>query len=213
VERVPQVQLTQFLADHVEGLAGVLAGRDVGAVQVAPEGEPASGVRLVQAVAGQVGVPVRRAAYGETGRLGPLTWQVIAPSGPPPPGSESPANDSSVVLLVQVGGIRILLLGDEEEQSQSRLRRETGGVRADVLKVAHHGSASQDPELVHGAGARLAVISVGRDNDYGHPAPSLLALLHETRARVARTDEGGDVAVTVDDGRLGVRERGARGQR
>ena len=213
VERVPLVLLTHFHADHVDGLAGVLAGRDVGAVQVASEGEPASGVRLVQAVAGQAGVPVRRAAYGETGRLGPLTWQVIAPSGPPPPGSESPANDSSVVLLVQVGGIRILLLGDEEEQSQSRLRRETGGVRADVLKVAHHGSASQDPELVHGAGARLAVISVGRDNDYGHPAPSLLALLHETRARVARTDEGGDVAVTVDDGRLGVRERGARGQR
>jgi competence protein ComEC len=208
VERVPLVVLTHFHADHVDGLEGVLAGRQVGAVEVTPLADPLSGVRLVQAVAARAGVPVRRASYGETGRLGQLTWQVVAPSGPPSPDSESPPNDSSLVLLVQTRGIRILLMGDEEESSQTRLERETGGVRADVLKVAHHGSASQDPDLVRGLGARLAVISVGVDNDYGHPAPSLMALLREARMRVARTDEGGDIAVTVRDGTLGVRERG-----
>ena len=76
-------------------------------------------------------------------------------------------------------------------------------MRADVLKVAHHGSANQDPELVRGVGARLALISVGVDNDYGHPAPSLMAMLHDLRMRVARTDKDGDVAVTVRDGTLG----------
>ena len=84
--------------------------------------------------------------------------------------------------------MRILLLGDQEEPSQAQLLRETGGVRADVLKVAHHGSANQDPELVRGVGARLALISVGVDNDYGHPAPSLMAMLHDLRMRVVRTD-------------------------
>jgi competence protein ComEC len=212
VERVPMVVLTHFHADHVDGLAGVLHDRRVGVVQVTTVGEPASGVRLVQAVAGRSGVPVRQAAYGETGRLGSLTWQVVAPSGPSPT-TGSPANDASVVLLVEVGGIRILLLGDQEEQSQARLLRETGGLQADVLKVAHHGSASQDPELVRSVGARLAIISVGSDNDYGHPAPSLMALLHETGARISRTDEAGDVAVTASDGRLGLRERGRRGVR
>ena len=213
VQRVPLVVLTHFHADHVDGLAGVLADRQVGVVEVASVGEPMSGVRLVQSVAGTAGVPVQRAAYGETRRLGALTWQVVAPSGAPPPGSASPANDSSIVLLVRVAGIHILLLGDQEEESQSRLLRETGGVQADVLKVAHHGSASQDPELVRGVDARLAVISVGSDNDYGHPTPSLMALLHETGARIARTDEAGDVAVTARDGRLGIRERGRRGAR
>jgi competence protein ComEC len=152
-------------------------------------------------------VPVLPAAYGETRRLGPLTWQVLAPSRPPSSDSESPPNDASLVLLVQTRGVRLLLLGDEEDESQSRLRRETGGLRADVLKVAHHGSARQDPDLVRGLGARLAVISVGADNDYGHPAPSLMALLRDARLRVARTDEDGDVAVTVNEGVLGVRGR------
>jgi len=207
VERIPLVVLTHFHADHVDGLAGVLGGRRVGAIEVTPLGDPMSGVRLVQAVAAHAGVPVLRAAYGESRRVGPLSWQVIAPSKLPSPDSASPPNDASVVLLVQTHGIRILLMGDEEDISQARLLRETGGVQADVLKVAHHGSARQDPDLVRGLGARLAVISVGVDNDYGHPAPSLMALLHDTRMKVARTDQDGDVAVVVDHG-LRVAHRG-----
>jgi competence protein ComEC len=210
VDRVPLVVLTHFHADHVDGLAGVLRGRQVGALEVTSLADPMSGVRLVEAVAARAGVPVRRASYGETGRLGPLAWQVIAPSRPPPPDSESPPNDSSIVLLVQSRGIRILLMGDEEGGSQARLEHETGGVRADVLKVAHHGSARQDPDLVRGLGARLALISVGVDNDYGHPAPSLLALLRDSRMRVERTDQDGDVAVVVDHG-LRVTHRGKVG--
>ena len=210
VERVPLVVLTHFHADHVDGLEGVLEGRAVGAIEVTSLADPLSGVRLVEAVAERAGVPVQRASYGETRRLGPLSWQVIAPSRPPPATSDSPPNDASVVLLVETKGIRILLLGDEEDLSQTRLRRETGGLRADVLKVAHHGSASQDPDLVRGLGARLAVVSVGVDNDYGHPAPSLMALLRDARMRVARTDQDGDIAVVVDHG-LRVAVRGKSG--
>ena len=99
----------------------------------------------MQAVAARAGVPVQRASYGESRRLGPLRWQVVAPSRQPSADSESPPNDSSVVLLVETRGIRILLMGDEEESSQSTLLRQTGGLRADVLKVAHHGSARQEP--------------------------------------------------------------------
>lgn len=200
IHRVPLVVLTHFHADHVDGLEGVLHGRRVGAIEVTSLADPLSGVRLVQAVAASAGVPVQRATYGESGQLGPLRWQVIAPSRSPSDDSESPPNDSSIVMLVETRGLRFLLMGDEEDTSQDDLLRSTGGVRADVLKVAHHGSARQDPDLVRGLGARLAVISVGVDNDYGHPAPSLMALLHETRMRVARTDRDGDVAVVADRG-------------
>jgi competence protein ComEC len=78
-----------------------------------------------------------------------------------------------------------------------------------VLKVPHHGSRYQDPDLLGSLGARLAVVSVGRDNDYGHPSAPTLSLLRRSGMRVERTDEDGDVAVTVRDGRLGVVERGA----
>ncbi len=210
ITRVPLVVLTHFHADHVDGLAGVLDGRRVGAVEVTTLADPLSGVRLVEAVAARAGVPVQRAVYGESRQVGPLRWQVIAPSRPPSPDADSPPNDSSLVLLVETQGIRILMMGDEEDGSQAQLLRETGGVQVDVLKVAHHGSASQDPDLVRRLGARLAVISVGPDNDYGHPAPSLMALLHESRMQVARTDRQGDVAVVVDHG-LRVTDRGKVG--
>ncbi|KQT89419.1 competence protein ComEC [Marmoricola sp. Leaf446] len=200
VEEVPLVVLTHFHADHVDGLAGVLRGRRAGAVEVTGLDEPAAGAREVARVAAAAGVPVQRASYAGTRRLGDLEWQVVAPAGPPPAASESPPNDSSVVLLVRTRGVRLLLMGDEEEASQARLLRETGGIAADVLKVAHHGSASQDPDLVRATGARVAVVSVGEGNDYGHPAPSLSALLRDAGMRVARTDRDGDVAVVVDHG-------------
>ena len=194
----------------MDGLEGVLHDRQVGAIEVTTLAEPMSGVRLVQALAASARVPVQRAAYGESRRVGPLRWQVIAPAQEPSADSESPPNDSSIVMLVETHGQRILLMGDEEDTSQDDLLRTTGGVRADVLKVAHHGSARQDPDLLRGLGARLAVISVGVDNDYGHPAPSLMALLRESRMRIARTDRDGDVAVVVDHG-LRVIGRGKPG--
>ncbi len=208
VDVVPLVVLTHFHADHVAGLEGVLTGRRVGAVEVTGLAEPLSGVRLVEAAAGAARVPVRRATYGETVTVGALRWQVVAPAGTPSRASASPANDASIVLLVETRGIRILLLGDQEESAQARLLRESRGLRADVVKVAHHGSAAQEPDLLRGLGARLALISVGADNDYGHPAPSLMALLGELRLHVARTDRHGDLAVTVREGRLGVQTRG-----
>jgi competence protein ComEC len=64
-----------------------------------------------------------------------------------------------------------------------------------VLKVAHHGSALQDPALALAAGPRVALVSVGAGNDYGHPAPSTLRLLESVGAIVGRTDVSGDLAV------------------
>jgi competence protein ComEC len=197
VRRVPLVVLTHFHADHVDGLAGVLAGRQVGRIEVTPYAEPLDGVRLVRGLAGRSGVPVSVARYGESRTLGALTWQVLAPSEPPQATSDSPPNDASIVLLVRTRGIRILMMGDEEVPSQERLAALYPGLHADVLKVAHHGSAKQDPDLVRSLGARVALISVGKDNDYGHPAPSTLALLRSAHLLVRRTDEDGTVAVAV----------------
>jgi competence protein ComEC len=203
VRAVPVIVLTHFHADHVDGLSGVLRGRPVGRSETSPVADPPAGARLVEEEAARAGVPLRAVEYGETTVVGPLRWQVLGPVRRVYPDSDSPPNDASVVLLVEVRGIRLLLMGDEERPSQADLRRTTTGLRADVLKVAHHGSSKQDQELVEGLGARLAVISVGVDNDYGHPAPSTLRLLQHAGMLVRRTDLEGDVAVVVDDlGRL-----------
>jgi competence protein ComEC len=79
----------------------------------------------------------------------------------------------------------------------------------DVLKVAHHGSAAQDDRLVRDARAEVALIGVGADNTFGHPAPSALSLLRDSGALVLRTDTDGDVAVSRDaQGQLLVHRRG-----
>ncbi|MGY2874269.1 competence protein ComEC [Marmoricola sp. URHA0025 HA25] len=203
IRSVPLVVISHFHADHVDGLAGVFSGRTVGLVETSPVPDPAGGARVVGSVAARHGVRVRAVAYGETTTVGPLRWQVLGPVRASYPDSDSPPNDASVVMLVEVRGVRLLLMGDEERPSQADLRRTTTGLRADVLKVAHHGSSKQDQDLVTSLGARLAVISVGVDNDYGHPAPSTLHLLGEAGMQVRRTDLDGDVAVVVgDDGSL-----------
>lgn len=217
VSRVPLVVLTHFHDDHVGGLAGVLQGREVGEIQVTGLPDPASGVALVERAAAEAGADPVVASYGTTTRVGEATLQTVWPVrvDAAPPGEEgegSAANDASVVLLVEVRGVRVLLTGDVEPPAQAALSRVLAGVEVDVLKVPHHGSRHQDLDFLLGLRAPLALVSVGADNDYGHPAPDLLAALTATGAQVRRTDLDGDVLVIAgdgaDDGAIGVRARG-----
>jgi competence protein ComEC len=189
----------------------------VGEIRVTGLPDPASGVLLVERAAAEAGAHPVVASYGDTTRVGEATLQTVWPvrvDGTPPgeEGEGSAANDASVVLLVEVRGVRLLLTGDVEPPAQAALARVLAGVEVDVLKVPHHGSRHQDLDFLLGLRARLALVSVGADNDYGHPAPDLLAALTATGAQVRRTDLDGDVLVTVgdgaDDGALGVRARG-----
>lgn len=204
VTRVPLVVITHFHDDHSGGLAGVLEGRAVAGIQVTDLPVPITMAERTRAVAAQYDVPLRIGAPGEAARIGELRWRLLAPTGPPPADSESPSNDASLVMLARVRGVSILLTGDQEPASQARLRREHPGLRADVLKVAHHGSGRQDPELIRSLGARLALISVGVDNDYGHPHPDTMALLQSSGMSVRRTDRDGDIAVVVRAGEMRV---------
>jgi competence protein ComEC len=122
----------------------------------------------------------------------------------------SVVNESTVALDVTVGGptgsVRVVLLGDLETQGQQALaRRLSSDVDAlagavDVVKVAHHGSAKQSEDLYRVLGARVGLIGVGAGNDYGHPAPSALALLRRAGTAALRTDLSGDLVVQAGPG-------------
>jgi competence protein ComEC len=111
-------------------------------------------------------------------------------------------------LRIAFGRRAVLFLGDaEHEEEADLLRLEAARLRADVVKVAHHGSrTSSDPALLAAIGAHAAVISVGARNRFGHPHPTTLAALAAAGARVFRTDEDGAVTVTTDGDRLEVRK-------
>jgi competence protein ComEC len=123
-------------------------------------------------------------------------------------------NNASLVLAVDTAGTRVLMLGDVERGAAAAvlatLRRdpEMAG-QVDVVKVAHHGSANRLDDLYAVAAAPVGLISVGVDNDYGHPAASTLGVLTTMGYRLERTDLDGDVAVARSaDGALLVARRG-----
>ncbi|WP_120052322.1 ComEC/Rec2 family competence protein [Streptomyces griseorubiginosus] len=215
VTRVPLVVLTHFHADHVAGLPGVLRGRSVGAIETTGFEEPLDQAESVRRQAAARRIPVTRAAAGERRRTGTLDWEVLwPPAGPAPAVAADGPNDASVTMLVRSAGLRFLLLGDLEPPAQQELLRSPAGARlagVDVLKVAHHGSAYQDPELIRRAAPRLALISVGADNSYGHPAPGTVAALRAGGAVVLRTDRDGALAVVGSGGDHG--DHGDRGDR
>ncbi|MGK5533060.1 ComEC/Rec2 family competence protein [Streptomyces sp. URMC 129] len=198
VRRVPLLVLTHFHADHVGGLPGVLEGRAVGAIRTSGVRDVPEQAEFVERVAARAGVPVVPAVPGERGGVGDaLSWEVLwPPAGAAAAGLE--ANDASVTLLVRAGGLAVFLPGDLEPPAQERLLAERSGLSAvDVVKVAHHGSAAQHRPLLDRLRPRLALISCGADNTYGHPAPATLAALEAVGAAVLRTDTQGALAVTA----------------
>jgi competence protein ComEC len=107
-------------------------------------------------------------------------------------------------MLVHVQGFRILLAGDAETEEQDAIMKTGADLHVDVLKEPHHGSAAIDPAFLADSHAAVSLISVGAGNPYGHPAPQTLAWLHRLGMSIYRTDQDGDIAVVVHDGRLFV---------
>ncbi|MFD5323048.1 ComEC/Rec2 family competence protein [Streptomyces sp. NPDC127092] len=170
------------------------AGRPEGSAAAGQPGEP-----------GEVRELEESRELGETGESGDSDGLGDSGGSGEPGGSgdsggsgEAGVNDASVTLFVRAaGGVSVLLLGDLEPPGQQALLRAYPALPpVDVLKVAHHGSAHQDPRLIRAVRPRLALVSAGRDNPYGHPSPRTVRALRAGGARVLSTDRDGAIAVS-----------------
>jgi competence protein ComEC len=205
IRRLAALAVTHDDPDHAGGLAGVLGGIPVGEVWAArgTETDP-----WRQAL-GAAGVPSRSLARGDRLWLGPVLVTVLHPTGPGlphEPGEALDDNNRSLVLRLDWGLTAGVLCGDAEAPAERRLLAAGVPLGAMLLKVGHHGSAHASSEPFLGAvSPRIAVVSAGRRNPFGHPAPATLGRLARAGADIYRTDLDGAVEIVSDGERLVIR--------
>jgi competence protein ComEC len=206
VHRLKALVLSHPQSDHIGGAPDVLRKLEV--ELVLDSGIPSSDYyeREARLVARRRKIPFRPAEAGQDFRLADLHLRILWPRA----GSSATGdtNESAVVVLVSYGSTDVLLPSDAESPVTLPLAIQP----VELLEVAHHGSADDGvAQLLERLRPQIAVISVGRDNDYGHPTPSTLATLAEEPGLVVfRTDEDGRVVLESDGCSVTVRAERAQ---
>ena len=195
------IVLTHPQRDHIGGAKDVLEQLRVGAVLDPAIPSDSAEERSARAVARKRGVRIIVARAGETFRIGALKLRVLWPDGPGTQGDDP--NNHAVVLVASYGQTDALFTADAESDVTGRLQLPP----VEILKVAHHGSADAGlADELKELRPRIAVISVGAGNDYGHPTASTLATLGAVPGlALYRTDLNGRVVVESDGRRISVR--------
>ncbi|MGH3104259.1 MAG: ComEC/Rec2 family competence protein, partial [Gaiellaceae bacterium] len=202
VRRLAMLVLTHPQRDHVGGAEEVLERIAVDVVLDPRLPVPSPYEASALAAARRRDVPVVVARAGRAYAVGRLRLRVLWPDGPGPRVDDP--NRHATVLHVSYGSVDALLTADAESDVTVPLRPPP----VEILKIAHHGSADALlPELLRLVRPRVAVISVGKRNDYGHPTPSTLATLESAPGlAVYRTDVDGRITIDSDGDRFQVRD-------
>jgi competence protein ComEC len=198
-------------ADHLGGAATVFRGLRPGTFWDAAFAQGSSVYRNVLRTALDSHVEWRRVHPGDEIQVDGVIVDFLAPDSAWTASLADP-NEASAIALVRYGAVRFLLVGDAE-QAEERwlLEHSRKDLRADVLKVAHHGSStSSGDDFLAAVDPQAAIISVGVDNDYGHPSADVLAALGRVGARVFRTDREGTIVVSTDGSRITISADGHR---
>ena len=190
--------------DHFGGVADVLRRFSVGALIVngrtADDTAEGSAWDELMTVANERGIPLVRVGAGDHVRQGEYGIDVLGPDAAWLQSGE--LNDTGIVELLRFPGWRALLTADIGLSAEDDLRSRAD-IRADVLKIGHHGSKySTSAAFLDAVAPRAALISVGARNRYGHPTPETLERLASADVQVFRTDQDGAIRVRVRDGKL-----------
>jgi competence protein ComEC len=200
IHHLDAVLLSHPHGDHAGGVAPVLHA--LGANGFADSGQRYAGLAYCDALATAhaARIPILEPRGGDVWRTNDgVVFRFYGPTYPYITGSRSDINSNSLVFNLEYERFRMLFMGDAGTETEARLLASGDDLRADVLKVGHHGSAyGSTSAFVAAVRPRYAIISVGRHNLFGHPAPQTLETLRAAGAAIYRTDENGATTITTD---------------
>jgi competence protein ComEC len=199
--------------DHVGGAASVLTALRPHAYWDAAFAGGSEAYIASLAAARKQGIQWHRVHPGDSIRVDGVTVSFLAPDSAWTVGLKDP-NLASTITVVQYGTVRFLLVGDAERPEEDwLLAHHHDELRAQVLKVGHHGSSTSSSDaFLNAVHPEIAVISVGAGNMYGHPSKDVLHALSRVGAEVLRTDEAGTVIVRTDGVHIEIEAKGDKWQ-
>lgn len=200
ISSIDYVVATHPDADHIGGLSGALTASTCGAFYCSTRTSDTKTFESLLARVERQGLSVQVPSAGNTINLGSATVTFVGPVEQDPESE----NNNSLVLRVEFGSTAFLLTGDAEKEEEQSLVDAGSDLRADVLKVAHHGSSSSSTTaFLRKVNPSYAVISVG-ENNYGHPTSATIGRLESVGTQILRTDESGSVIMTSDGASISI---------
>lgn len=198
-KEIEVVILTNPDIDHYGGLINVFKNYNVRYYFNSKLSDSTQGYKLLENVLGSSRVKQFNPVAGTTIRHGLMSLDIIYPDDSMDSSAKDAQNNNSTVSTVNFGNFKALLTGDAEEEASDYIARNLNLGTVNYLKVNHHGSKNGLTQtLLEVSQPQIAVISVGKDNKYGHPHQEILDMLKNFGVKYYRTDEKGDVEVVTD---------------